>query len=119
MNPWIPISVLRNYGLPSEAIEVLVNDKRIEFLNPLQVEALRKGVLSGRNAIIVAPTASGKTLIGEVVLLKKAVEKSMGLYLVPLKALASEKYAEFKVWEKLGIQIGITTGDYESPAEHL
>lgn len=119
MSSWIPISVLKNYGLPDEAIDVLVNDKKIEFLNPLQLEALRKEVLSDRNAVVVAPTASGKTLIGEVMLLKKAIEKSMGLYLVPLKALASEKYTEFKVWEKLGIQIGITTGDYESPAEHL
>ncbi len=119
MSPWVPVSVLGNYSLPYVVTEVLINDRRIDFLNPLQAEALRKGVLGGCNAIVVAPTASGKTLIGELALLKKALEKSMGLYLVPLKALASEKYVEFKVWEKLGIQVGITTGDYESPAEHL
>jgi helicase len=33
--------------------------------------------------------------------------------------LAGEKYESFKKWEKIGLRIGISTGDYESRDEHL
>ncbi len=42
------------------------------------------------------------------------------LYMVPLRALASEKYEEIRsICEELGIRVGISTGDYDSPAEEL
>ncbi len=112
------IEELVERGLPSQVVEILRNEG-IENLNPIQREAIKKGLLDGRNIVVAAPTASGKTLIGELALLHNALKGRMGIYLVPLRALASEKYEEFKKWEKIGLRIGISTGDYESPGEHL
>ncbi|MCD6301439.1 MAG: DEAD/DEAH box helicase, partial [Staphylothermus sp.] len=109
---------LTEYGLPKEYIEILIQNG-IDKLNPVQKHAVEKGLFDNKNLVVVAPTASGKTLIGEMALVKKACEKKIGLYLVPLRALASEKYHDFKRLEKLGFKIGISTGDYESPAEYL
>lgn len=109
---------LANYGFPVEAIKVL-ESRGISELNPVQRMAIKKGVLSGKNIVVATPTASGKTLIGEIALIKSVFEGKIGLYLVPLRALASEKYQEFKVWNKIDVRVGISTGDYESPGEHL
>ncbi|MEW5761529.1 MAG: DEAD/DEAH box helicase, partial [Candidatus Thermoplasmatota archaeon] len=65
------------------------------------------------------PTASGKTLVAYIALLVSALKNGKGLYIVPLKALASEKYSELKEFEKLGIKVGIATGDYDSPSKYL
>ncbi len=112
------VEKLVEYGLPREYIETLLQSG-IDKLNPVQKEAVEKGLFTDKNLVVVAPTASGKTLVGEMALVKKAYEKKIGLYLVPLRALASEKYYDFKKLEKLGFRIGISTGDYESPAEYL
>ena len=36
------------------------------------------------------------------------------LYIVPLRALASEKQAEFEQFEQYGLDVGVSTGNYES-----
>lgn len=42
------------------------------------------------------------------------------LYIAPLKALASEKYNDFKKkYEPLGIQVGLAIGDYDTPSRYL
>ncbi len=64
------------------------------------------------------PTASGKTLIAELCMLKAILERgSKALYLCPLRALASEKFDEFRSYSKLGVNVGITTGDYDTIEE--
>jgi len=112
------IDALRSYGFPSEYIELL-RSRGIEELNPVQREAVEKGLFTARNLVVSAPTASGKTLIAELALVHNWLGKGMGVYLTPLRALASEKYADFKELEPLGIRIGVTTGDYDQPAEYL
>ncbi len=65
--------------------------------------------------VLAVPTASGKTLVAELAMTKNVLEKSgKALYLVPLRALASEKYEEFKKYEIAGIKVAISTGDYDS-----
>ncbi|RLG89692.1 MAG: DEAD/DEAH box helicase [Thermoprotei archaeon] len=112
------VEKLVEHGLPREYVETLLQNG-IDKLNPVQKQAVERGLFTDKNIVVVAPTASGKTLVGEMALVKKAYEKKIGLYLVPLRALASEKYYDFKKLEKLGFRIGISTGDYESPAEYL
>ena len=69
---------------------------------------------------MAAPTASGKTLIAELVMLKNIFEnRGKAIYLVPLRAIASEKYKEFKKYEEIGIKVAITTGDYDSSDQWL
>jgi len=85
-------------------------------LNPVQRKALKHGLLDGRNLVVAAPTASGKTFIAELAALNTIInQKKKAVYLVPLVALASEKYQEFKErYSKLGIKVAISVGDYDA-----
>ncbi|AFL95651.1 Ski-2 like helicase [Thermococcus cleftensis] len=103
-----------------ERVKKVVLERGIEELYPPQAEALKSGVLKGRNLVLAIPTASGKTLVSEIVMVNKLLrEGGKAVYLVPLKALAEEKYREFKEWEKLGLRVAATTGDYDSTDEWL
>jgi len=68
----------------------------LKQLNPVQQSALDSGLLSDRNMVVAAPTASGKTLVAEMAALHTLMRGRKVLYIVPLKALASEKFHEFK-----------------------
>ncbi len=112
------VEELAGHGLSERAIGVL-RKRGIQELNPVQEEAVKKGLLRGANIVVSSPTASGKTLIGELGLVKAVEDGGMGMYLVPLRALASEIHGTLSTWGELGFRVGITTGDYESPGEHL
>ena len=106
--------------LPDKARKLLINSGITELFPP-QVEAIRAGALKGRNLLLASPTASGKTLIAEICAVKHILENDgKVLYLSPLRALANEKYEEFKKYEALvksdggRIRVGISTGDYDS-----
>jgi helicase len=68
---------------------------------------------------MAVPTASGKTLIAYLAALKFALEGGKVMYIVPLRALASEKYEELKEYEKIGVKVGISMGDYDAPDPSL
>jgi len=112
------VEELEKYGLRRDYIELLLK-RGIERLNPVQEDAVRQGLFTDQNLLVSSPTASGKTLIGEMGIVRAVQDGWKGVYLLPLRALASEKYEEFKILEELGFKIGITTGDYDSPAEEL
>jgi len=83
-------------------------------LNPVQKKALDNGVLD-HSMVIAAPTASGKTLSAEMAALNIIKKGKKVIYIVPLKALANEKYDEFKErYESLGMRIAISIGDLDS-----
>ncbi|ESS12348.1 MAG: superfamily II helicase [uncultured archaeon A07HR60] len=86
----------------------------IEELYPPQAAAVEAGVCDGENVLAAIPTASGKTLISELALL---TAQGPGLYICPLRALAREKYETFS--ELPGVDVGISTSDYDSPSEEL
>ncbi|WP_010478632.1 ATP-dependent DNA helicase [Thermococcus zilligii] len=103
-----------------ERIKKIIHDRGIEELYPPQAEALKSGVLEGKNLVLAIPTASGKTLVSEIIMVNKLLkEGGKAVYLVPLKALAEEKYREFREWESLGVRVAVTTGDYDSTDEWL
>jgi len=110
------VEELLSCGISKEAVEILKN-RGIKELYPPQKEAVLAGVLElKKNFLISIPTASGKTLIAELLIIK-ALGLNRGkkaLYIVPLKALASEKHEEFRKWEKLGFKVALSTGDYDS-----
>lgn len=105
-------------GLPDGAISQLQADG-IETLYPPQSAAVEAGVLSGDNVVASVPTASGKTLIAELAMLSALQRGGTALYIVPLRALATEKRNEFERWESVGAAIGVATGNYESDGEWL
>src|SRR5680860_359944 len=51
---------------------------------------------SNNNLLVLAPTSSGKTFIGEMAAITQAIHKKKAIYLVPLRSLAEEKYRHFK-----------------------
>ncbi len=105
--------------LDPEVVEAL-RKRGIEQLYPPQEEAIRRGLLEGRNLVVAAPTAAGKTLIAELAMVNTARRGRKAIYLVPLKAIASEKYAEFsEAWRGLGIRTAVSVGDYDSSDAHL
>ncbi len=112
--------LLNQYGFPQTVIDALTASG-ITTLYPPQVEAIRRGVLDKKNVVLSVPTAAGKTLIAELCMLKSILQDGgKALYIAPLKALASEKYNDFrKKYGPLGIKIGIATGDLDSPSRYL
>jgi helicase len=106
--------------VPLQVKEVL-RKEGYDLLYPPQEDAIRAEVLKGRNLVLASPTASGKTLIAELCILKNVLEKGgKALYLTPLRALASEKYEEFQKYAAItkssgeNLSILLTTGDYDS-----
>ncbi|MHA1711985.1 MAG: DEAD/DEAH box helicase [Candidatus Freyarchaeota archaeon] len=110
--------LVRELDLP-EVVLSLLEQYGVKSLYPPQEAAVRAGLLKGENMVLAAPTASGKTLVAELCMVKKVLEGGRALYLVPLRALASEKFEEFSKWSKLGVNVGISTGDYDSAGHDL
>jgi len=100
----------------------------IDSLYPPQEEAIRKGLFDGKNLVVASPTASGKTLIAIMLMIHRLAQGRgyKHIYLVPLKALASEKKEELiesmdAASEVIGWspRVVITTSDYDSTGEEL
>jgi helicase len=90
-----------------------------ENLRPAQEKAIDKGLLERKNLLVCTPTASGKTLIAEIAMLQSIYNKiGKAVYIVPLKALASEKYHEFKEKYK-DIKVALSIGDTDSSDSYL
>ncbi|MEM2208101.1 MAG: DEAD/DEAH box helicase [Sulfolobales archaeon] len=115
-----PISMVED-ALDMPALIKALRTLGIEALMPVQVKAIESGLLkSNNNIVVVAPTGSGKTLVGYMAMIKTFFEKGMGVYLVPLKSIASEKLEDLElVCGTLGCRACITTGDYDKPSEWL
>ena len=98
--------------------ELLMESFGIKELYPPQRDALPLA-LSGKSLVLSMATAGGKSLIGYGAILKKALSGKKAIYIVPLRALAREKYEDLKVFEKFNVRVGISTGDYEDSPERL
>ena len=90
--------------------------KNITELYPPQADCINAGLFSGKNLLISIPTASGKTLVAEMAMHHSICKGGKCLYIVPLKALASEKYEEF---QGKAVEIGIATGDLDRRDNYL
>jgi helicase len=109
--------------LPKQLTEFL-SSIGYETLYPTQKSSLEAGLLEGKSILVSAPTASGKTLIALLAILDHIFKKKGKIvYLSPLKALASEKFSEFKKLESIDlgrkIQVEISTGDFDLTDKNL
>ena len=108
-----------------EYLDELLKSLKYDSLYPPQELALSKGVMNGNNVLVTTPTSSGKTLIGLMGMINILNKGKKVVYLTPLKALATEKFNEFKVITDLScfrnrrVNIGISTGDYDSSGSEL
>ncbi len=92
---------------------------RFSAFRPSQEKAIKAGLLDRKNMLICTPTASGKTLIAEIAALQSIYSgKGKAIYVVPLKALASEKYEEFSERYK-DIKVAVSIGDIDSSDSYL
>ena len=95
-------------------------EKDIKELRPAQEKAVKAGLLDGKSLLVCTPTASGKTLIGELAGIKNILEgKGKAIYIVPLKALASEKFKDFKKRYDGILKVALSIGDIDSKDPYL
>lgn len=112
--------LIESLELAEKIKNLIINQDGIKKLYPPQGEAIDKGLLTGQNLVISIPTAAGKTLLAELAALKHVLElNGKVIYLCPLRALASEKYRDFKRFSMLGVRTAITSGDYDSTDDYL
>ena len=105
-------------NIPKELYNII--EREITKLRPAQAKSIKKGLLQGKNLLVCTPTASGKTLIAELTALKSIIEgKGKAVYIVPLKALASEKYKDFKKRYGKIAEIALSIGDIDSSDHYL
>jgi len=92
----------------------------IEELYPPQEKAIGPA-LAGKNLVLAIPTASGKSLVAYLAMLQAVLRGGKALYIVPLKALASEKFDDLSKFESLGIKVGESSGDFDEidPRLHM
>lgn len=85
-------------------------------LRPVQTKSINSGLFKNeRNQLIVTPTGSGKTLVAEMAALNCILfKKKKVIYIVPLKALASEKYKEFIEKYSKNFKIRISIGELQN-----
>ncbi|MFH1750236.1 MAG: DEAD/DEAH box helicase [Candidatus Micrarchaeota archaeon] len=105
------------------AFELVETLRRLNYdgLNPMQASAVEAGFLECKKALVCTPTASGKTLLATLAIIKNFQETGKkAVYVVPLKALGQEKFQEFReLLAQFDIKVALSTSDFDSSSEDL
>ena len=100
-------------------IQSLLDRRGFSDLRPCQVKSIDAGLFEDRNLLVCTPTASGKTLVAELAALNGILhDRGKAVYIVPLRALASEKYRQFKN-DYPNLRIAMSTGDLDEVEGYL
>ena len=115
------------FGIPSYIINIWKNNYS-ETLLPVQEKAIRQFDIlqhnqnqititqypkSDSNLVVISPSSSGKTLVGEMAALKEIISYKKVIFLVPLRVLAEEKYKHFlQLYHSIGLKIKMSSGDH-------
>jgi len=103
-----------------EQLHSVLHKEGIDELRPAQAKAIKAGLLEGKSLLVCTPTASGKTLVAELAFMNAILNrKGKAVYIVPLKALANEKYKDFRRKYDHLMKIGISIGDFDSSDPYL
>jgi DEAD/DEAH box helicase domain-containing protein len=108
MPDWVRPELAQAYGA-----------KGVVQLYSHQAEAVEK-IRSGKNLVVVTPTASGKTLCYNLPVLNSILEQpdTRALYLFPTKALAQDQLQELQnLSERLQNTFGVFTYDGDTPSD--
>jgi helicase len=108
------ISELAFFGLSGPVLEQWQN-RYPSGLNELQIEAVNElRILDGESAVIVAPTSSGKTFVGEMAAAKAIIQGRKAVFLLPYRAIVGEKFDDFSDFygRRLNQRVIRCTGDY-------
>ena len=108
---------LRDFQIDERLKKMLEENWGISQLFPPQARALPNS-LDGRNLMLAIPTASGKSLVAHITMahrLSNDLKGMRGVYIVPLKALASEKFRELsEICKSVDLRVGLAIGDRSS-----
>ena len=120
---------LEYFGVPHYIINIW-KEHYSDFLLPVQEKAVREFNLLQpaqyplyqnstlhqkklKNLLVVSPSSSGKTLVGEMAALQEISLQKKVLYLVPLRILAEEKYQHFaRLYHSIGLDIKLSSRDH-------
>lgn len=106
-------------------IKDLLKSLGYSSLYPPQELAMSNGLMDGRSMLVTTPTASGKSLIGLMGAIRALAEGKKVVYLTPLRALAMEKFNEFRALQTLQlldhrqVRLKISTSDFDVPGSKL
>ena len=110
------------FNLPPRFASFLTDEWGISHLHPPQAEAA-PGLLAGRNTLVAIPTASGKSLLAFMAIvarLSQSHDRAKAVYIVPLKALAMEKYEDLQaIAGAMGYTVGLGVGDATAEAKNI
>ncbi len=110
-------------SLKSKVHEDLYNvldSLNMDELRPCQVKSLKHGLLDKKSLLVCTPTGSGKTLVAEIASANSILNRwGKAIYIVPLKALAMEKYKEFKKRYGEMFKIAMSIGDLDASDPYL
>jgi helicase len=104
---------LSAFGLPDAILAEWAGRFR-GGINALQLAAINEHrVLDGASLLVVAPTSSGKTFVGELAATRAVLGGRKAVFLFPYRALVNEKYDQFLALygEHLGMRVIRATGD--------
>ncbi len=99
----------------------LLSLKGFASLNPPQAKAVQLGLgVDDCNYLVVAPTASGKSFLGELAVFRALKAGKKAVWTVPLRALASQIKDDLGFLEKCGFKTASSTDtDYDNPNSEL
>jgi helicase len=114
------VDTLEAYNIAPDILAIWRETVGAELL-PVQERAVKEfGLFGAGNLIVFSPTSSGKTFVGEMAAVKAARENTKVFYLVPQKALAEEKFQEFRQrYGKLGIKVVVSSRDHREYDEDI
>ncbi|KAM6162866.1 DNA polymerase theta [Erethizon dorsatum] len=112
--------LLANWGLPKAVLQKY-HSFGVKKMFEWQAECLLLGqVLEGKNLVYSAPTSAGKTLVAELLILKRVLEmRKRVLFILPFVSVAKEKkYYLQSLFQEVGIKVDGYMGS-TSPTGHF
>lgn len=112
------IEQMSMFGIPKEILAAWSANMK-NGLNELQLEAINDHrILDGASLMVIAPTSSGKTFIGEIAAAKAISDGKKVVFLLPYRALVNEKFEYFDelYGSRLSMRVIRCTGDYSDQA---
>ena len=106
----IPLIDMRRLKVNKKFNDILISHGNTKLL-PVQILAIKEGLLRNENILAVSATGRGKTLVGELAGVPKALKGQKFVFLTPLVALANQKYRDFKEkYKDLNLKVSIKVG---------
>uniref|UniRef100_W5MET7 DNA polymerase theta n=1 Tax=Lepisosteus oculatus TaxID=7918 RepID=W5MET7_LEPOC len=99
--------LLSSWGLPKPVLEKYQRLGVVQMFE-WQAECLTLGqVLEGKNLVYSAPTSAGKTLVSELLILKRVLEtRRKALFILPFVSVAKEKmYYLQNIFQEAGVRV--------------